>query len=281
MNARPKRHAPLASRASVAAFALPLLVACGSTAEQEPASFDAGTPDDAAPFSPDAARDAASELDGARPDAAALRDGGARDASTDAAPNRDAATPADAGTRDAATPADAGSSLSPLCQGAATAPFQPPATCDALSGNTTTSRPSNAIYATSWFGCYRNAAGTLVTDPYDNCEFACGSRGLCASGLSGPECQAQLKWFAADADRFGCGTRIKVTNCSNGRAVVLAALDRGPNCRSVEQAYGAPVMDMSWPAMTYLFEGRTYGGSDKKRVVAEVVPATTSLGPVN
>ena len=136
------------------------------------------------------------------------------------------------------------------------------------------------MYSTSWFGCYRDAAGTLVTDPSDNCEFACGNRGLCAAWLSGPECQAQLKWFSADADRFGCGARIKVTNCVNGRAVVLAALDRGPNCRSVEQAYGAPVIDMSWPAMTYLFEGRTYGGADKKRVVVEVVGASAVLGPV-
>jgi hypothetical protein len=82
--------------------------------------------------------------------------------------------------------ADAGTGPNPLCAGAASAPFQPPRTCDALSGNTTTSRPTNAIYATSWFGCYRNAAGALVTDPNDNCEFACGNRGLCASGLSGP-----------------------------------------------------------------------------------------------
>ena len=181
---------------------------------------------------------------------------------------------------DASTAADAGLSRSPLCAGASTAPFQAPTTCDALSGNTTTSRPMNSVYATSWFGCYRNASGSLVTDPSDNCEFACGNRGLCAAGLSGPECQAQLQWFSADADRFGCGTRIQVTNCENGRSVVLAALDRGPNCRSVEQAFGAPVVDMSWPAMTYLFEGRTYGGSDKKRVVIEVVAATATLGPV-
>lgn len=250
------------------------LVACGSDATSP-------TPGDAPDAAFDAAADAAFDANAAVPDATA-QEAGVRDASV---------SPGDSGTRDAGTNAardaasdaarDAATPVSTLCSGAASAPFQPPTVCDALSGNTTTTRPTNAVYATSWFGCYRNAAGTLVTDPNDNCEFACGSRGLCASGLSGPECQAQLKWFAADADRFGCGTRIKVTNCLNSRAVVLAALDRGPNCRSVEQAYGAPVVDMSWPAMTYLFEGRTYGGSDKKRVVVEVVPATTALGPVN
>jgi hypothetical protein len=211
--------------------------------------------------------------------------GGAVDAGLDASfdagsPVLDAAAPRDAAiTRDAST-SDAAATANALCLGASTASFEAPTTCDAVSGNTTTTRPANSVYATSWFGCYRNAAGTLVTDPSDNCVFACGNRGLCATGLSGPECQAQLQWFSADADRFGCGARIKVTNCVNGRAVVLAALDRGPNCRSVEQAFGAPVIDMSWPAMTYLFDGRTYGASDKKRVVVEVVGANATLGPV-
>jgi len=217
---------------------------------------------------------------------ATVVDAGAMDASVDAAPPvLDATAPPDAGPRDAAitreaASGDAASTPSARCVGVSTASFEAPTSCDALSGNTTTTRPVNSVYSTSWFGCYRNAAGTLVTDPSDNCEFACGNRGLCAAGLSGPECQAQLKWFSADADRFGCGARIKVTNCVNGRAVVLAALDRGPNCRSAEQAYGAPVIDMSWPAMTYLFEGRTYGGADKKRVVVEVVGASAVLGPV-
>jgi hypothetical protein len=259
-----------------------VVAACsdGASTDADPLADAGFAPTDASTLVDGAPAIDAGSTDAARIDAATPRaDAAPLDASrADAASASDAG---DAGTRDAATSDDAGRALSPLCQGAATASFQPPTTCDALSGNTTTSRPANAIYATSWFGCYRNGAGTLVKDPYDNCEFACGSRGLCASNLSGPECQAQLKWFAADADRFGCGTRIKVTNCANGRAVVLAALDRGPNCRTVEQAYGAPVIDMSWPAMTYLFDGRTYGGADKKRVVTEVVPATTALGPVN
>ena len=203
--------------------------------------------------------------------------------------------PIDAGPLDAdggsEGPADAGepyepdagapvSPLSPLCDGAATAPFEPPTSCDALSGNTTTTRPANSIYSTSWFGCYRDDSGRLVTDPYDNCQFACGSRGVCSGALTGPECQAELAWFAAGADRFGCGQRIRVTNCANGRAVVLAVLDRGPNCRTVEKAYGAPVMDMSHPAMTHLFEGRTYGGRDFQRVVVETAASDAPLGPV-
>ena len=40
------------------------------------------------------------------------------------------------------------------------------------------------------------------------------------------------------------------------------------------------MLDMSHSAMVYLFDGKTYGGSDKKRVVIEAVGATATLGPV-
>lgn len=209
--------------------------------------------------------------------------------SGDEPPFSPASGEADAGSTEVASdsaPNDMGADAPPpdpvatLCKGVATAPFDPPSVCDASSGNTTTELPSNNIYSTSWFGCYRKTDGTIYKDPYDNCEFACGDKGLCASSLTGPECEAELKWFAADADRYGCGGRIRVTNCANGKQVVLVTLDRGPNCKSVEKAYGAPVLDMSHPAMTYLFDGKTYGGSDKQRVVVEKVAATTALGPV-
>lgn len=186
-------------------------------------------------------------------------------------------------SRDAPTdtvPTDTGPSIDALCAGVDTASFQPPSVCDASSGNTSTEIPKNRIYATSWFGCYRKADGTIFKDPTDNCLFACGNKGLCASGLTGPECEASLEWFAADADRYGCGARIRVTNCANKKQVVLVTLDRGPNCKSVEKPIGAPVLDMGHSPMVYLFDGKTYGGSDKKRVIIEPVAATTPLGPV-
>ena len=177
-------------------------------------------------------------------------------------------------------PADAlGDTVVDRCMGVATAPFEPPTTCAGPSGYTAKEIPANHVYASSWFGCYRKADGTIYKDPTDNCLFACGNKGLCAATLSGPECEATLKWFAADADRFGCGGRIRVTNCANARSVILVTLDRGPNCKTVEQAYGAPAVDMSYPAMTYLFEGKTYGVTDKKRILVEAVADTTPLGP--
>ncbi len=213
---------------------------------------------------------------------AAAKDSGTTDADpSDASDASEDAGPADSGPADTGAPDTAPADpLAKLCDGVASAPFDPPNVCDGPGGNTSKELPSNGVYSTSWFGCYRKADGTIYKDPYDNCEFACGSKGLCASGLSGPECEAQLKWFAADADRYGCGARIRVTNCANGKQVVLATLDRGPNCNSVEKKYGAPVLDMSHPAMVYLFDGKTYGGSDKKRVVVEKVDGATPLGPV-
>lgn len=204
-------------------------------------------------------------------------DGASTDAKTDAP--TDVAAEASDGAAEGG-PTDTGSSIEALCAGVDAASFQPPATCDASSGNTSTEVPKNRIYSTSWFGCYRKADGTIYKDPSDNCLFACGSKGLCAAGLSGPECEATLEWFAADADRYSCGGRIRVTNCTNKKQVVLTTLDRGPNCKTVEKPIGAPVLDMSHSAMVYLFDGKTYGGSDKKRVIVEAVSATATLGPV-
>lgn len=167
----------------------------------------------------------------------------------------------------------------PACAGFSSEPLLAPSVCDGPSGHTTTRVPSNGLYSTSWFGCYRESDGSIHEDPYDNCEFACGPRGYCPSSQSGPECEADLKWFAAGADRYGCGALVRVTNCENGKRVVLATLDRGPNCKSVEQSCGTPVMDMSRPAMEYLFDGHLYGGCDKQRVIVEVMPEGTPLGP--
>ncbi|MCH9684364.1 MAG: septal ring lytic transglycosylase RlpA family protein [Deltaproteobacteria bacterium] len=190
------------------------------------------------------------------------------------------AAPSNAGTTRQVEVADAQPRPLPdACNGASEASLIPPTQCDGPRGNTTTEIPANGLYATSWFGCYFEEDGTIHEDRYDNCEFACGSRGLCTPEQDGPHCEATLRWFAADADRYGCGGRIRVTNCENGNAVVLVTLDRGPHCRTVEQSCRAPVLDMSHDAMVHLFDGRTYGGCDHRRVVVEPVDPGTPLGP--
>ena len=170
-------------------------------------------------------------------------------------------------------------SSSSVCDGIRGEDFIVPTECDGPSGNTTTEIPANGMFATSWFGCYFGDDGEIVQDGGDNCEFACGDKGLCP-GQDGPNCEANLMWFAADADRYGCGGRIRVTNCENGNAVVLVTLDRGPNCNSVEMECGAPVLDMSHDAMVYLFDGGIFGGCDHQAVVVEQVDESTALGPV-
>jgi hypothetical protein len=167
------------------------------------------------------------------------------------------------------------------CAIAACAGAPPPLDATSCSGSTSSVQSPTGFYATSWFGCYRESDGGIYQDPYDNCEFACGDQGLCDSSLSGPECEAELAWFSADRDRFGCGARIRVTNCENGRRVVLVALDAGPNCGSVEQPCGAATLDMSHPAMDYLFEGSFYGACDQQAVLVEEVDSSTQLGPVD
>ncbi len=169
---------------------------------------------------------------------------------------------------------------STICDDVVGESFIPPTKCDGPSGNTSSEVPPNGLFSTSWFGCYFEDDGSIHEDPFDNCEFACGSQGLCPAGQDGPTCEANLRWFAADVDRYGCGGRIRVTNCDNGHAVVLVTLDRGPNCNSVEKACDAPVLDMSHDAMVYLFDGATYGGCEHQGVVVEQVDAATPLGPV-
>ncbi len=166
-----------------------------------------------------------------------------------------------------------------VCDGVGSRELIPPRSCDGPSGNTSTELPPNGLFSTSWFGCYLGDDGEIVQDPSDNCEFACGPQGLCDAAQSGPECEAELKWFAADADRFGCGGRVLVTNCENGNAVVLVTLDRGPNC-GVEMDCATPVLDMSHDAMVYLFDGGIFGGCDQQVVVVTQVDEATPLGPV-
>ena len=193
-------------------------------------------------------------------------------------------TPADDTSTTAASSPTTGSETtgapSSVCDDVAGERLVPPSACDGPGGNTSTEIPPNGLFSTSWFGCYYDDDGSIVQDPGDNCEFACGSQGLCPGGQDGPTCEATLQWFAADADRYGCGGRIRVTNCENGHAVVLVTLDRGPNCNSVEMACDTPVLDMSHDAMDHLFEGSFYGGCEHQVVVVEEVDAATPLGPV-
>lgn len=136
-------------------------------------------------------------------------------------------------------------------------------------------------YDATTFGCWLDENGTPHTDPGDNCIPACLStakKTLC-KGMSGPACERSVAWYSADAARYGCMTRLKVTNEDNGKAVVVVALDYGPSC-SLENAIKKPLIDLSMPASNYLFGG-PQGYKDGASVHVDVVPAATPLGPVD
>jgi hypothetical protein len=149
--------------------------------------------------------------------------------------------------------------------------------CDGVYG---TEKLADGDYYVTAFGCWKDANGNH-SDPGDNCVPACLSQaqgeGLCA-GLSGPACERKVNWYAADAGRFGCMARLRVTNPKNGKAVVVVALDFGPSC-SMEESVSHGVIDLSYPTNYYLF-GEAKGADEEAEVHVVEVDASTPLGPV-
>lgn len=87
-------------------------------------------------------------------------------------------------------------------------------------------------------------------------------------------------YYLADSWRFGCGTKIQITNPTNGRSCVAQVADVGPNI-CVEQAAGLPVIDASPLVSRLLFGGDSSGWADRRLVIANRVDPSTPLGPTN
>ncbi|MBU2632842.1 transglycosylase SLT domain-containing protein, partial [Patescibacteria group bacterium] len=122
----------------------------------------------------------------------------------------------------------------------------------------------DGYYIPTWFGC----STKYGKDPSDNCLPGCTSIPEC-SGISGPDCERNLKWFAADAGRYGCNSKLKVTNPQTGSAVVVKVIDYGPSC-SVEKGRGK--MDVSRDAQEAI--------GNSSLVHVEKVSDATALGPI-
>jgi hypothetical protein len=86
-----------------------------------------------------------------------------------------------------------------------------------------------------------------------------------------------VTWYTADAGRFGCLQRLRVTNPATGQAVIAVALDFGPACSGEAKVQHA-VLDSSGAIDDYLFGGAE-GSSDKALVHVVEVDAATPLGP--
>ncbi len=157
--------------------------------------------------------------------------------------------------------------------------------CDGTAG---TSYPDDGVLFVTSFGCWTDSNGGTHGDGDDNCIPWCQNNAdehgtadeydeLCG-GMSGPECERSVNWYVADADRYGCMTRLRVTNPDNGKAAVVVVLDRGPSC-FVEERVDHWVLDLSTPASLHLF-GEQKSATERGDVIVEVVPSSTPLGPV-
>jgi hypothetical protein len=142
----------------------------------------------------------------------------------------------------------------------------PPASTQTVScsGLTATQPTSNGYYESTNFGCNIG----FPKDPVDNCIPACSGTPECA-GLSGRQCEEKVIWYSANADQYGCNTKLKVTNPVNGKAVIVRALDRGPGC-AIQR--NRSVFDISQAAYKEI--------GVQKFVHVEKVPESTPLGPI-
>lgn len=158
--------------------------------------------------------------------------------------------------------------------GTCSLPSDGPWACGGLTGSSTNASQG---YFTTSFGCWVDSGGGNHGDAGDNCIPACSLSSVGCSGLSGPSCERHHNWYAADADRFGCGSKIQVTNPDNGKSAVLIVIDRGPNC-SIENLVDYWVLDMSYPASNFLFGGPT-SATEHADVQIVVVDPSTPVGP--
>ena len=83
-------------------------------------------------------------------------------------------------------------------------------------------------------------------------------------------------WYAASRQRYGCGSHLQIT--ANGKCVVVAALDYGPDV-CVENAAGRPIIDASPAVSKALFGTSSAGWSDHLGVVVTQVASSTPVGP--
>lgn len=87
-------------------------------------------------------------------------------------------------------------------------------------------------------------------------------------------------YYMADNSRFGCGSKVKITNPANGRAVIAQVADYGPD-RCVEAAAGREIIDASPLVSQYLFGTSSSGYSQHREVVAQRVDSSMPLGPTS
>jgi len=122
-------------------------------------------------------------------------------------------------------------------------------------------------------GCHGQASSSIPSD--DKYVMTTFGGGADTQSMSCGGTADGVGWYAASRQRFGCGSKLKVT--ANGVCVVVAALDYGPDV-CVENAAHSPILDMSPRAAKALWGVSGAGWSDHLVVTAVEVDASTPLG---
>ncbi|MEQ8457558.1 MAG: hypothetical protein RLO52_23170 [Sandaracinaceae bacterium] len=85
-------------------------------------------------------------------------------------------------------------------------------------------------------------------------------------------------WYAANAQRFSCGQRVRVVDEARARCVIVEVADVGPNA-CVEEAGQKPIWDVSPLASMHLFGQDSAGWSERLGVFGAPVGRDNPLGP--
>merc|ERR1711934_916870 len=91
-------------------------------------------------------------------------------------------------------------------------------------------------------------------------------------------CHQYGPYFAADRQRYGCGTNLHV--CRNGKCVKVRVTDYGPSC-FVENDAGGPVLDASPAVCRALTGGGSCGWSDHFSITVSRTMDDRPYGPFN
>jgi len=142
-----------------------------------------------------------------------------------------------------------------------------------ISEDTNATSGASVTYTSHLSGCHGVASSTIPSNGhYDLTSF--GGPGDEQAMSCGGEADGK-GWYAASRQRYGCGAKVMVQ--ANGKCVVLATMDYGPDV-CVENAAGAPILDVSPAASKVLFNTSSAGWSDRLAVVVTEVSSSTPLG---
>jgi len=113
--------------------------------------------------------------------------------------------------------------------------------------------------------CGKPSNGVYYLTTFDGTTCSCGS------------CHQYGNFFAADRQRFGCGTSLHV--CRNGKCLTARVTDYGPSC-FVENDAGNAVLDASPSVCSSLTGSSSCGWSDHFAVTVAVAAPNSPIDQV-